>query len=153
MLSLLGGVFDAVMGTDIGRSVAAVGSAIADGFTGFAVKNHSYLFRLNWDEELFNIFINEYWKEESDSTRQASLEKFLKDERFTMKYVAHEYECSEKTVAKGVKVDREKLIKMVCTRSIDKNIAALQLQYEDFKVKTPVYEQVFDAKYALKKNA
>lgn len=155
VLSLLGGVFDAVMGTDIGRSVAAVGSAIADGFTGFAVKNHSYLFRLNWDEELFNIFINEYWKEESDSTRQASLEKFLKDERFTMKYVAHEYECSEKTVAKGVKVDREKLIKMVCTRSIDKNIAALQLQYEDFKVKTPVYEQVFDAKgkslgYAVK---
>ena len=34
VLSLLGGVFDAVMGTDIGRSVAAVGSAIADGFTG-----------------------------------------------------------------------------------------------------------------------
>ena len=72
-----------------------------------------------------------------------------------MNYVAHEYECSEKTVAKGKKVDREKLIKMVCTRSIDKNIAALQLQYEDFKVKTPVYEEVFNEKgkslgYAVK---
>ncbi len=151
-LSVLGGLFDAVMGTDIGRTVANVGGAIADGFTGFAVKNHSYLFRLNWNEELRNIFETEYWMSEPDP---AKLDKFLKDERFTMKYVAHEYECSEKTVAKGKKVDREKLIKMVCTRSIDKNIAALQLQYEDFKVKTPVYEEVFNEKgksigYAVK---
>lgn len=151
-LSVIGGLFDAIMGTDLGQNVAAVGSAIADGFTGFAVKNHSYLFRLNWNEELANIFYTEYWMREPDP---AKLDRFLKDERFTMKYVAHEYECSEKTVAKGKKVDREKLIKMVCARSIDKNIAALQLQYEDFKVKTPVYEEVFNAKgksigYAVK---
>ena len=151
-LSIIGGLFDAVMGTDIGRTVANVGGAIADGFTGFAVKNHSYLFRLNWTDELANVFYNEYWMTEPDPVK---LDKFLKDERFTMRYVAHEYECSEKTVAKGKKVDREKLIKMVCTRSIDKNIAALQLQYEDFKVKTPVYEEVFNEKgkslgYAVK---
>ena len=151
-LSVIGNLFDAVMGTDLGRNVAAIGGAIADGFTGFAVKNHSYLFRLNWNEEIANIFYNEYWMSEPDSEKLA---KFMADERFTLTYVAHEYECSEKTVAKGKKVDREKLIKMVCTRSIDKNIAALQLQYEDFKVKTPVYEEIFNEKgksigYAVK---
>lgn len=151
-LSIIGGLFDAVMGTDLGRNVAAVGGAIADGFTGFAVKNHSYLFRLNWNEETAAIFYNEYWMQEPDPEK---LQKFLKDDRFKVNYVAHEYECSEKTVAKGKKVDREKLIKMVCARSIDKNIAALQLQYEDFKVKTPVYEEVFNEKgksigYAVK---
>lgn len=151
-LSVIGGLFDAVMGTNIGRNVAAVGGAIADGFTGFAVKNHSYLFRLNWNEETSAIFYNEYWMREPDPEK---LQKFLKDDRFRVNYVAHEYECSEKTVAKGKKVDREKLIKMVCARSIDKNIAALQLQYEDFKVKTPVYEEVFNEKgksigYAVK---
>lgn len=151
-LQVIGGLFDAIMGTDLGRTVANVGGAIADGFTGFAVKNHSYLFRLNWNEELANVFYNEYWMTEPDPVK---LDKFLKDERFTMKYVAHEYECSEKTVAKGKKVDREKIIKMVCARSIDKNIAALQLQYEDFKVKTPVYEEVLNEKgkslgYAVK---
>ena len=46
-LAVIGGIFDAVMGTDLGRNVAAIGGAIADGFTGFAVKNHSYLFRLH----------------------------------------------------------------------------------------------------------
>lgn len=151
-LAVIGGIFDAVMGTDLGRNVAAIGGAIADGFTGFAVKNHSYLFRLNWNDELANIFYSEYWMTEPDPAR---LQKFLQDERFTLTYVAHEYECSEKTVAKGKKVDREKLIKMVCARSIDKNIAALQLQYEDFKVKTPVYEEIFNEKgksigYAVK---
>lgn len=151
-LSIIGGIFDAVMGTDLGRNVAAVGGAIADGFTGFAVKNHSYLFRLNWNEETAAIFYNEYWMQEPDPEK---LQKFLKDDRFKVNYVAHEYECSEKTVAKGKKVDREKLIKMVCARSIDKNIAALQLQYEDFKVKTPVYDEIFNEKgksmgYAVK---
>ncbi len=151
-LSIIGGLFDAVMGTDLGRNVAAVGGAIADGFTGFAVKNHSYLFRLNWNEETAAIFYNEYWMQEPDPEK---LQKFLKDDRFKVNYVAHEYECSEKTVAKGKKVDREKLIKMVCARSIDKNIAALQLQYEDFKVKTPVYDEIFNEKgksmgYAVK---
>ena len=151
-LSIIGGLFDAVMGTDLGRNVAAVGGAIADGFTGFAVKNHSYLFRLNWNEETAAIFYNEYWMQTPDPER---LQKFLKDDRFKVNYVAHEYECSEKTVAKGKKVDREKLIKMVCARSIDKNIAALQLQYEDFKVKTPVYDEIFNEKgksmgYAVK---
>ena len=151
-LSVIGGLFDAIMGTNIGRNVAQVGGAIADGFTGFAVKNHSYLFRLNWNEETAAIFYNEYWMQEPDPEK---LQKFLKDDRFKVNYVAHEYECSEKTVAKGKKVDREKLIKMVCARSIDKNIAALQLQYEDFKVKTPVYEEVFNEKgksigYAVK---
>lgn len=151
-LSIIGGLFDAVMGTDLGRNVAAVGGAIADGFTGFAVKNHSYLFRLNWNEETAAIFYNEYWMQEPDPEK---LQKFLKDDRFKVNYVAHEYECSEKTVAKGKKVDREKLIKMVCARSIDKNIAALQRQYEDFKVKTPVYDEIFNEKgksmgYAVK---
>ena len=151
-LGVIGGIFDAVMGTDLGSNLAAVGGAIADGFTGFAVKNHSYLFRLNWNEEIANIFYTEYWMSEPDSEKLA---KFLADDRFSLKYVAHEYECSEKTVAKGKKVDREKLIKMVCARSIDKNIAALQLQYEDFKVKTPVYEEIFNEKgksigYAVK---
>ena len=48
------------------------------------------------------------------------------------------------------KYDRHDLVKMVCTRSMDKNIAALQLQYEDFKVKTPVHEIVYDKKGKVK---
>ena len=145
-LSVIGGIFDAVMGTNIGRNVAQVGGAIADGFTGFAVKNHSYLFRLNWNEETAAIFYNEYWMQEPDPEK---LQKFLKDDRFKVNYVAHEYECSEKTVAKGKKVDREKLIKMVCARSIDKNIAKI---FSIFFCICKLYDERKQCKYCRRNN-
>lgn len=150
-LSIVGGIIDGLFGGNLGRNIAKVGSSIADSFTGFAVKSHSYLFRLQWDEEIASIFYNEYYMTEPD---QAKLEKFLSDDRFTVRYVAHEYETSEKNATKG-KYNRSDLIKLVCKRSLDKNIAALQLQYEDFKVKTPIHQVVLDNKgrvegYAVK---
>jgi hypothetical protein len=141
-LAIVGGILDAALGSNIGSDLAKAGGQIADSFTGFAVKTHSYLFRLVWDEETAATFYNEYYITEPDPEK---LDKFLKDERFMIKYVAHEYETSEKSVAKG-KIDRSDLVKIVCTRSMDKNIAALQLQYEDFKVKTPVNEVVLNKK-------
>ena len=141
VLSILGAVADGVLGGSTFTDLADAGGMIADSFTGFSVKNHSYLFRLNWNDEIAAIFYDEYYITEPDP---AKVEKFLNDDRFTLTYVAHEYEFGEKTSVKG-KYDRHDLIKMVCTRSLDKNIAALQLQYEDFKVKTPVHEIVYDA--------
>lgn len=151
IMSVLGGIADIALGTNAFSDIANTGGAIADSFTGFSVKNHSYLFRLNWNDEIASIFYNEYYLTTPD---QAKLDKFLKDDRFSLKFVAHEFEASEKNASKG-KFDRHDLIKMVCTRSIDKNIAALQLQYEDFKVKTPVHEVVLNKRgkpdgYAVK---
>lgn len=150
-LAIVGGVVDALLGGSLGSDLADLGSQIADGFTGFAVKNHSYLFRLQWNDEIAAIFYDEYYIREPDPDK---IRKFLADDRFVLKYVAHEYETSEKSVAKG-KYDRSDLVKMVCTRSLDKNIAALQLQYEDFKVKTPIHDVVLNEKgkvtgYAVK---
>ena len=59
--------------------------------------------------------------------------------------MAHELEFGAKTTLKG-KYDRKYLAKMLTARSIDKNIAALQKQYEDFKVKTPITEVLYDDK-------
>lgn len=147
-LAIVGGLIDGLLGGSLGSDLAKTGAAIADSFTGFAVKNHSYLFRLHWSEDLLMTFYNEYY----NNLRQPNpelIQKLLADDRFFLKYVAHEYETSEKSVTKG-KYDRHDLVKMVCTRSMDKNIAALQLQYEDFKVKTPVHEIVYDKKGKVK---
>ncbi len=139
-MSIAGSIIDGLLGTSFGRNLSKTGAKIADSFTGFTVKNHSYLFRLQWNEEIAAIFYNEYYLTEPDEEK---LKKFLADERFLLKYVAHEYEYSEKSVLKG-KYNRHDLVKIICKRSIDKNIAALQLQYEDFKVKTPIYEVVYN---------
>lgn len=136
-LGVLGGIADALFGGHSGRDMATVAGDIADSFTGFNVKTHSYLFRLDWNDSIAAIFYNDYYTDTYDEQR---INAFLSDQTsFRVRFVAHEYEFNEKNVLKG-KYDRSELVKMVCTRSMDKNIASLQLAYEDFKVKTPVFD-------------
>ncbi|MBQ9705109.1 MAG: hypothetical protein IJV55_02805 [Paludibacteraceae bacterium] len=138
-LNALGSFVDAVFKTNLGSTTAELAGDIADSFTGFTVKTHSYLFQMDWNDSIAAIFYNNYYTAEPNPEKVMA---FLMDtSTFRMHYVAHEYEYSEKSVIVG-QYERPELIKMVCTRSIDKNIAALQLAYEDFKVKTPVYEMI-----------
>mgnify|MGYP003298306458 FL=1 len=147
LMSVLGGILDAVTGSDIGSSLAQAGGAVADLYTGFTVKTHSYLFQLEWNDSIANTFYDKYYVENPTCTEDsAKIVAFLQDTSlFTLKYVAHEYEYDGKSTLKG-KYSREELVKTVCTQSMDKNIAALQLAYEDFKVKTPIYEIITNEK-------
>lgn len=143
VLNVLGGIVDALTGDKTGTQIAQASGEIADSFTGFQVKTHSYLYQLQWNDSIAAIFYNNYY---TATPNPEKILAFLMDENtFRLKYVAHEYEYDSKSVIKG-KYERPELIKMVCTRSVDKNIAALGLAYEDFKVKTPVYEIVTDSK-------
>lgn len=137
-----------------GQMVNAV-SDIADSFTGFDVRTHSYLYRLVWDTKIADKFMAEYYTETPNPEKILA---FLKDtSTFKIKYVAHEYEADKKSINKQG-VDRSEYIKYICSRSLDKNIASLQKSYEDFKVKTPIYEvfendkgkKIYTAKIGLK---
>lgn len=142
-MNILGGVLDVLTGGEAGKDIAKTGGAIADMFTGFTVKTHSYLYQLQWNDSIASIFYNNYYTAVPNAEKAHA---FLNDSTsFRVKYVAHEYEFDGKAEVAG-KYDRRELVKMICTRSIDKNIAALQLAYEDFKVKTPVYEIVTNEK-------
>lgn len=141
-MNIVGGVLDAFTGGQGGRDLAKTGGKIADSFTGFTVRTHSYLYQLVWNDSIEAIFYDMYYTSKPDKEKAMA---FLADtSTFRMKYVAHEYEFDGKAELKG-KYDRRELVKTICARSIDKNIAALQLAYEDFKVKTPVYEIVTNA--------
>jgi len=140
-LSVIGAIFDGFLGGNTGRAMAQAGGAIADSFTGFKVITNSYLFQLEWNDSIASIFYKQYYTSVPDSSK---IVRFWNDNSlFRIKYVAHEHEYAEKTEVKG-KYERSELVKMSCTRSIDKNIAALQLAYEDFKVKTPIYSVLSD---------
>ena len=143
VINVLGGITDALTGGTAGSDIAKLSGNIADSFTGFTVKTHSYLYQLEWNDSIAAIFYNNYYTSKPDPEK---LKAFLEDKTtFRLKYTVHEYEYGGKTTLVG-KYDRKELAKMSCTRSIDKNIAALQLAYEDFKVKTPVYQILTDAK-------
>lgn len=135
-LGIVGGVFDAFTGGTSGRDLAKAGGQIADSFTGFNVKTHSYLYQLVWNDSIAAIFYTQHYTGKPDPEK---IQAFLNDKStYRLKYVAHEYEFDKKAVLKG-KYERTELVRTICARSMDKNIVALAKQYEDFKVKTPVF--------------
>ena len=135
-MSVIGGLLDAFTGGSAGRDLAKVAGDIADSFTGFKVKTHSYLYQLVWNDSIAAIFYQDHY---TGSPNPEKLRAFLNDKStYRLKYVAHEYEFDKKSVLKG-KYERTELVRTICARSMDKNIVALAKQYEDFKVKTPVY--------------
>lgn len=142
-MGVLGGVLDALVGGNSGRQLANTAGAIADSFTGFTVITNSYLYQLEWNDSIADIFYSRYYTSTPNPEKVAA---FLADSTtFRVRFVAHEHEYAGETKLKG-KYTRSELVKMSCTRSIDKNIAALQLAYEDFKVKTPVYQVLTNEK-------
>lgn len=140
-MGVIGGIFDAFSGGTTGRQMAAAAGAIADSFTGFKVKTHSYLYQLEWNDSIAAIFYQMHYTDKPDPEK---VQAFLDDKTtYRLKYVAHEYEFDKKSVLKG-KYSRTELVRTICARSMDKNIVALAKQYEDFKVKTPVYQVLTD---------
>lgn len=135
-MNVIGGLLDAFTGGNSGRDLADAAGKIADSFTGFKVKTHSYLYQLEWNDSIAAIFYQFHYTGTPDPVK---VQAFLDDKTtYRLKYVAHEYEFDKKSVLKG-KYSRTELVRTICARSMDKNIVALAKQYEDFKVKTPVY--------------
>lgn len=132
-----------------GSFLKMLGAAYATGFTGnlqiieeqegaiggFGVKIRSYLFRLVWNDEVAGSFYKKYYTEVADEEKAAQ----FRNERqlFRMEYVGcTESDYSEKYFSKSK--DPAALLSKILTRTIDKNIAQLQHNYEPFRIKAPL---------------
>lgn len=122
-------------------STAVLGAAISDLISGFTVKVRSDLYRLDWNDSVAAVFYNDFWCDTSYSKEEIAKRKALFDTNpnlFSLQYIGSYKVKSAKTVLKGLH-DNGSVIKKVCTRALDKNIASLQKKYDVFKVKTPVF--------------
>lgn len=105
---------------------------------GFNVTVTSYLYRLNWDENIANTFYSEYYTENGEKDLE-KVEAFNgEDHLFTMEYIGKtESGSSERHYSKAK--DPARLLKKVCIQAIDQNIAKLQHEYPDFRIKAPLF--------------
>ncbi|MDE7149032.1 MAG: hypothetical protein K2O01_01275 [Bacteroidales bacterium] len=123
--------------------LALVGSAISNSIAGFTVKVTSYLYRLRWNDSIAAVFYNDFWCDTNYAPEEIARRKALFDGLdgqsglFALDYIGKYRVKSDKTVLRGLH-DNNDVIRKVCARALDKNIAALQKKYEVFKVKTPV---------------
>ena len=110
---------------------------LLDNIKGFRVKITSHLFRLKWDEETSNTFYSQYYTETPDEEAD-KVSGFKRDNNlFSMEYVGSVTSTSSKTSVSGVTTN-EQMIRKVCTRALDKNIADLQHKFADFRIKAPL---------------
>jgi hypothetical protein len=117
---------------------------------GFRVSITSYLFQLVWDEESSATFYQDYYISEANEAKKEAYNK-AKD-LFHLKYVGSYSTVSSETTLRGVQ-SKNDMIRKVCERAIDKNIAQLQKEYEVFRVKTPLFStEPLTAKIGLKED-
>ncbi|MBO4802038.1 MAG: hypothetical protein J5545_09275 [Bacteroidaceae bacterium] len=121
------------------RNEAAANEVLGfmDKFKGFRLKVTSYLFRLKWDEEVANNFYISYYTETPDEEPD-KVKAFQTDtDLFQLEYVGSVENTSTKMSYAGTKTE-EDIVRKVCTRALDKNLADLQHEYADFRIKAPL---------------
>lgn len=126
--------------TEDGKLTSAMNwlyGGVIDKIKGFRVNVTSYLFRLRWDEETAGRFYSELYTDKQDYDKKKAQAWQDCKGVFKMEFVGKISNKSSKTIMSGVKTNEE-LIKKVCTRALDKNIADLQHSFADFRIKAPL---------------
>lgn len=123
-LGSMGGTYGVIASQALG---AVAGTIAGDGYS---VQTNTYLYKLDWNEDVNNKFYEQCWK--------GSLDDLIKSGLCKLTFVGHEK--SRAGVRKGIasKASVDSLIVRAVQRSLDENIARLQSKYEDFRTLTPV---------------
>lgn len=136
----------AAVGGNTGEAITSLGNSLKD-FTdmiaGFRVIVTSYLYQLEWDEEVAATFYEKYYTE-NPSPDLLKTQAFQQDNTtFRLRYIGHQVIDSGKTSMNGIEAAnndalKSQMIRKVCTRALDKSIVELQKNHEEFKVKIPL---------------
>lgn len=103
------------------------GAALAEFIKGYFVKTTSYLFQLEWSQELQTRFETTYWTADD-------LSGFLASEDYKLKYVGKTWDFAPATMQLSFGSDNDKrLISRATVRATDGAIAKLQKKYDQFK--------------------
>ena len=152
VLSIIGGIAAGVTGDDnnIVTSLSTLGAMVSTMIAGFTVKTTSYLYQLDWNDEVANYFYEHYYydKPGTDSLSQAAfaadtlipLKKAAYEAdstTFKLKYIGKYMAKSAKPVLRGL-YNPEDVFRKVCARAIDNNVMELQKEFDQFKVKVPL---------------
>lgn len=126
----VGGMFGS-FGSLVAKGAAA-GAAAAAG-EGFRVQTHTYLYKLEWNDDLNNRFANEIWGQNK------SLDDLIASGMCKLVYVGDAKAGANVRQSLINKTSQADLVATATTRAIDEAIATLQEEHEDFRTAFPVY--------------
>lgn len=138
VLSVAGSVAGAALGnSDIGKLGKSLGDLVSE-IKGFSVIVTSYLYQLEWNDDIASDFYANCYVSQGENDPQKK-SAFDRSQAFNLKYVGKQTISSGKTSMQGVGYDPVAMIRKVCTRSIDMSLVELQRNYEEFRIKTPIF--------------
>lgn len=136
-LKILGAAASIVTGNNSFQDLGNNLGDIAETFKGFSVKINTFLYKLNWTDDMATEFYQEQYAAKPDETKCKNFEKGRG--KYTLKYVGKVESSGSKTSFLGIKEDEPiVMVRKACQRAIDENIVDLQHDYEEFRAKTPL---------------
>lgn len=138
-LRALGAIAGAVANDKSITSLANSTATLVNEIDGFSVNITSYLYRLDWNDEVAANFYTYYWHEAScpDACRR---EAFDTTQLCYMAFVGKTMTSAGNLASKSHAKSKESQMLKVCTRAIDKSIVQLQRDFDEFKVNVPLYQ-------------
>ncbi len=137
--SVVGSLFGAGNIGNLIKATAQLAQAISKMVAGFTVKTTTYLYKLEWNDEIAATFYQNYYYEQSNIDLEKKKAFEADSTLFKLSYIGKYSASSQKTVMRGL-YEPADVFRKVCTRAIDKNVMELQKKYDVFKVKVPITE-------------
>lgn len=136
ILKILGSFAAIATGTNIDDLTDNIGDMV-ETIKGFKVSINSFLYKLEWNDELANLFYQEQYASQPDETKRTNFENARGS--YSLKYVGKVESKGSTTSFLGIKEEEPVLmVRKACQRAIDENVADLQHDYEEFRTKSPL---------------
>jgi len=147
-LKILGALASNVQGVDL--AVSSTNTALTIAGKGYVIKTKTYLYRLDWNEEISSIFYNTLWTEDSNLDQERK-NAFDNSTLFKLTLIGSEVAYADIQSSVFTQKTEEELIVKATVEATDKVITVLQRRFEEFKTKSPLYSiEPLAAKIGLK---
>ncbi len=122
-----------------GSQLAAAGAATLADLSKFRVNIHSYLYRLNWNQDRSAEMFNTYWVDtDTPRAERERRKKSFDNAQFGLEYVGDYSKASSKTKLVSC-TDVDAVVLDVCERSVNESVKALASKFVVFRPRTPFY--------------
>lgn len=122
-------------GVALAADAVNVGTAVMG--KGYVVKTTSYLYRLEWNEEIASEFYNNLWMD-STTYDPAKKEAFETTDIFKLRLVGSQSAWADLQSTAFTKKSDQQLISRATVKATDKGISKLQKKFEEFRTKSPL---------------
>lgn len=136
ILKIFGSIAAAATGTNIDDLTDNIGDMV-ETIKGFKVKINTFLYKLEWSDDIATQFYQDQYGALPDPTKKANFDAARGN--YKLKYVGKVESSGGTTSFLGINEDQPVvMVRKACQRAIDENVVDLQRNYEEFRTKSPL---------------